>query len=280
MTAGISLAVLAAVLIGTGDFIGGVLGRRDPTPASLVAVFAWMVTVSVPIALFLGSPFTTGELLGSIGLGVCWLVGFYAIMMGIAEGKVVVVVPIAGVVSVAIPVAIDAARGVRPTTVAGIGVVVGMTAVAIVGLGPGGEGTRSRQWSAAMGLVGGIATGLAFTFLDQATGAGIWPVAVASLVALLLAVGFLSATRRRLWVARGGLVPSIALAVLFLASFSALLAAFTKGTLTIVSVVASQYPAVTLGLAALIWRQRPRGIQYLGAALALVSLALIAVGSA
>jgi len=279
MTGAIALAALSAILIGTGDFVGGVLGRRDPTPAALVSVFGWMVAVSVPIAILIGGPWTGAEIGWSVGVGLCWIAGFYALMLGVAEGKVVIVVPTAGVVSVAIPVAVDMIRGMRPSAIAGVGVAVGFAAVAIVGLGHEAGGRRSRKWSAAMGLIGGVATGLGFTFLNQATGAGIWPIVVASVVAFGLAAGFLLVTRRRVWVLREGLVPSIALAALFLGSFAALVFAFEVGTLTIVSVVTSQYPVVTLVLAALVWRQRPRGVQYVGAALALVSVALIAIGT-
>ena len=279
MTGAIALAVIAAILIGTGDFVGGVLGRRDPTPAALVSVFGWMLAASLPLALLFGGEWTNAEIGWSIGVGMCWIAGFYALMLGVAEGRVVIVVPIAGVVSVAIPVAIDAIRGVRPSMVAGIGVVVGLAAVTIVGFGHESGGARSRRWSALMGLIGGIATGLGFTFLDQATGAGIWPIVVASTVAFVLAVAFLVTTRRRVWVLREGLTPSITLAVLFLGSFAALVFAFDAGTLTIVSVVASQYPVVTLVLAAVLWTQKPRGVQYLGAALALVSVALITIGA-
>ena len=279
MTGAIALAALSAILIGTGDFVGGVLGRRDPTPAALVSVFGWMVAVSLPIAILIGGPWTGAEIGWSVGVGLCWIAGFYALMLGVAEGRVIIVVPTAGVVSVAIPVAVDMIQGIRPSAIAGVGVVVGFAAVAIVGLGREAGGRRSRKWSAAMGLIGGVATGLGFTFLNQATGAGIWPIVVASVVAFGLAAGFLLVTRRRVWVLREGLVPSVALAALFLGSFAALVFAFELGTLTIVSVVASQYPVVTLVLAALVWRQKPRGVQYVGAALALVSVALIAIGT-
>jgi len=271
--------VIAAILIGTGDFVGGVLGRRDPTPAALVSVFGWMLAASLPLALLFGGEWTNAEIGWSIGVGMCWIAGFYALMLGVAEGRVVIVVPIAGVVSVAIPVAIDAFRGIRPSVIAGIGVVVGLVAVTTVGFGHESGGARSRRWSALMGLIGGIATGLGFTFLDQATGAGIWPIVVASTVAFVLAAAFLLVTHRRVWVLREGLTPSITLAVLFLGSFAALVFAFDAGTLTIVSVVASQYPVVTLVLAAVLWKQKPRGVQYLGAALALVSVALITIGA-
>lgn len=279
MSAAITLAIISALLIGTGDFVGGVLGRRDPTPAALVAVFGWMVAASLPIALMVGSAIGAAQAGWSIGIGLCWLAGFYALMLGIAEGRVVIVVPTAGVVSVCLPVAVDVIRGLRPSPVVGIGVIVGIAAVAIVGLGHEQGGTRSRRWSTTMGLIGGVATGLGFTFLDQTTEAGIWPITIASTVALALAAGYLVATGRRVLVARTGVVPSVGLAVLFLGSFAALITAFDTGTLTIVAVIASQYPAVTLLLVALFWRQKPRGVQYVGAALALASVALITVGA-
>lgn len=279
MTGAIALAALSAILIGTGDFVGGVLGRRDPTPAALVAVFGWMAAAAAPLAFVVGGNATGAQVGWSIGIGLCWLGGFYSIMLGVAQGKVVVVVPIAGVVSVAIPVAVDAVQGVRPGPVAGIGVVLGILAVAIVGLGSDEAGTRSVWWSASMGLLGGVATGLGFTFLDRTTGAGIWPILIASGVAFLVAAGFLLTTGRRVWVVRAGIAPSLGLAGLFLGSFAALIVAFDTGTLTIVAVVASQYPAVTLILAGVVWKQRPRGIQYVGAALALVAVALITIGA-
>lgn len=279
MSGAIALAVLAAVLIGTGDFVGGVLGRRDPTPAALVAVFGWMVAASLPITLVVGGALTTSQIGWSVGIGLCWLGGFYSIMLGVAQGKVVIVVPTAGVVSVTIPVAVDFIQGIRPSQMVGIGVAVGLIAVAIVGLGNDEGGTRSRWWSASMGLIGGVATGLGFSFLSQTTDAGIWPIAIASTVAFTLAAGFLAATGRRVWVVRSGLVASVGVAALFLGSFGALLFAFEAGTLTIVAVIASQYPVVTLLLAAVLWKQRPRGVQYLGAALALLSVALITIGA-
>jgi drug/metabolite transporter (DMT)-like permease len=61
-------------------------------------------------------------------------------------------------------------------------------------------------------------------------------------------------------------------------AFWAMLSAFDRGSLTTVAVIASQYPAVTIVLVALLWKQRPRGVQYLGVTLALVAVALIAAG--
>jgi drug/metabolite transporter (DMT)-like permease len=72
--------------------------------------------------------------------------------------------------------------------------------------------------------------------------------------------------------------PAVVLAALWVTGFTMLLAAFERGSLTLVTVLASQYPAVTLVLAAVVWKQRPRGIQYVGVAASLAAMALISVG--
>jgi drug/metabolite transporter (DMT)-like permease len=66
--------------------------------------------------------------------------------------------------------------------------------------------------------------------------------------------------------------------VLIAVAFVAALSALTRGSLTVVAVIVSQYPVVTILLVAFLWKQRPRGVQYLGVALALVAVGLIAAG--
>ena len=61
-------------------------------------------------------------------------------------------------------------------------------------------------------------------------------------------------------------------------AFVAMMVAFPRSTLTIVAVIVSQYPAVTIVLVGVIWRQRPRGLQYAGISLALIAVAMIALG--
>jgi drug/metabolite transporter (DMT)-like permease len=52
----------------------------------------------------------------------------------------------------------------------------------------------------------------------------------------------------------------------------------TQGMLSVVSVVGSLYPAVTVCLAALILRERPRRVQLAGISLAICGIALISAG--
>jgi drug/metabolite transporter (DMT)-like permease len=132
------LALAAAVLYGTADFLGGVASRR----ASVFAVLALTVpagAVLMVLAALLGGLLGHGGVLGHGGLGsptavgswsavgwaagsgvcgACGLVAFYA---GFASAPISVVAPVAALVSAVLPVGVAVAGGERP----GAGVIAG-----------------------------------------------------------------------------------------------------------------------------------------------------------
>jgi len=278
MPLAVTLAVIAACCIGASDFLAGIVSRRDPSQAALTWTFAVVAAVAVPTAVLAdGKPAVAGLGWGA-AMGITWAIGIFALARGIAQGRVVVVVPIAGVLSAAIPVLAGLLTEGRPGTVVGLGIAIGVIAVALVGIGSQPSEGRSIPWSAIHGSIGGITTGLSLVFLDRAADHGLWPLVAGALLAGALTLAVVFATSRRWKPPRSAVGPATAMGLLIAVSFVAMLAAFRRGSLTVVAVVASQYPAVTLLLAARFWRQRPRGIQYLGVVLTLVAVALIAIG--
>lgn len=129
-----------------------------------------------------------------------------------------------------------------------------------------------------MGSIAGILTGVGFVVLDHAAFGGHWYLAASSTTAAAVTMTILAASGRLRRPSTLVVRPALALAAVWVVGFSLLLFAFERGSLTLVSVLASQYPAVTLLLAAAVWRQRPRGMQYLGVSASLAALALISVG--
>lgn len=278
MSIGIGLAIIAAICIGTGDFLGGVVGRRDPTFSTLSIAYALVFVVSLPSALLFDGVPSTGGFGWGVGMGLMWPIGIFALARGVASGRVVAVIPIAGVLSALIPVIVDLSSGNRLGTLVATGVSVGVIAVALTGIGHDAGTERSVLWSVLHGAVGGVATGMSLVMMDQAADSGLWPLAAASLTALVIVVIIYSTGNRSLLPTRNAIVPASGMGILMGTSFVAIMLAFQRGSLTVVSVIASQYPAATILLAALVWRQRPRGIQYLGVLLALVAVGLIAAG--
>jgi len=278
MMVAVVLAVVAAACIGTADFIAGVVGKRDPSSAALTVAYIAILLAAAPVAAAAnGSP--TAEGLGwGVAMGLPWVIGIFALARGMAEGQVVLVVPIAGVLSAAIPVAIDLIAGTRPGPIVGAGVVVGIIAVAMTGMGSGNQGSRSAAWSVTHGAVAGITTGLSLVIIDQASASGLWPLVAGAAVATVAMVSATALRGYSLVPPRPAVAPAVAMGLLVAGAFVAMLLAFPRGSLTVVAVIVSQYPAVTILLAAALWQQRPRGIQYAGVGLTMVAVALIAVG--
>lgn len=278
MAPAVLLAIVAAACIGTADFFAGVVGRRDPSNSALSAAYAVVLLVSVPAA-YVADGFPPGAGISSgAAMGVFWAIGIYALARGMSRGRVVVVVPVAGVLSAAIPVLVDIVDGGRPGPVVGLGAAIGMVAVALVGIGSETEGNRSVAWSATQGMIGGVATGLSLVLMDQAAESGLWPLVAAAFVAMITAGGYALVQGRSAIPARTALYPAAGMGLLVACAFLAMMSAYPRGTLTTVSVVVSQYPAVTIALVAVFWHQRPRGVQYLGVSLTLVAVAMIALG--
>jgi drug/metabolite transporter (DMT)-like permease len=132
------LALAAAVLYGTADFLGGVASRRASAFTVLALTVPAGAAVMVLVALLgevpglggllghggLGSPTAVGGW-GAVGwaagsgvCGACGLVAFYA---GFASAPISVVAPVAALVSAILPVGVAVAGGERP----GPGVIAG-----------------------------------------------------------------------------------------------------------------------------------------------------------
>jgi drug/metabolite transporter (DMT)-like permease len=278
MSLAVILAVVAAICIGTGDFVGGIVGRRDPSHATLMVTYALVFAITLPVAVAVdGVPGSAGIGWGA-GMGVLWPIGIFALVRGIAFGRVVVVIPVAGVLSALVPVIVDFISGSRFEPIVAAGVIVGVVAVGLTGLGHDSKAQQSLAWSVNHGAVGGITTGFSLVMMNQAADSGLWPLVAAALTATVLMVIAYSIGGRSLTPVRNAVAPAAVMGLLVAASFVALMFAFPLGSLTVVSVVASQYPAATILLASLIWGQRPRGIQYAGVALTLLAVGLIAGG--
>ena len=128
------LALAAAVLYGTADFLGGVASRR----ASVFAVLATTVPAGAAVVLVvallgeapglgsllghgLGSPTSVGGW-GAVGWaavsGICGAAGLIAFYAGFAAAPISVVAPVAALVSTVLPVGIAIAGGERlPTAI-------------------------------------------------------------------------------------------------------------------------------------------------------------------
>ncbi|NAZ84166.1 EamA family transporter [Kineococcus sp. R8] len=246
------LALVASLLWGAADFLGGTVSRRLRAVQVLAVsqVLATVVLVLVVTASGSAAGAPAGWLGWSVLAGVTWAGAMAALYSALARGTMGVVAPIAAC-GLVLPVVLGIAGGERPGPLQVLGV-----AVALVGVvGSAGPDLRSRS------STGGKAVSLAFV-AAVLFGVEIYAVARGSaasvpltllgmrLSAVVLVVSAALAHRRR-----GGpvtardLPPLLALGVLDLAATAAYALASRSGLVSVVAVLASLYPAVTVLLA-------------------------------
>ena len=284
------LALAAAVSWGASDFVGGLVGRRVPGASvafASQAVGLAGLAVVVPLA---GGSAAAGDLGWGAASGLGGAAGVAFLYRGLAVGQMSVVAPLTAVGSATLPVLFGLLTGERPSATALVGVVLAIVAIGVLcAFGPPAEygeeedlhpaGPAATSSGLAAGVAAGLGFGVFFICLGRTSdGAGMWPLLAARVVSVSLLAALVLATGRAL-VPGGGNGPAIALTgVLDVAANAAFLLATREGLLSIVSLLASLYPAATVLLARLLLEERLTGAQSAGLAGAAGAVTLIALG--
>lgn len=237
--------------------------------AGAVAVGLWTLVAGEP---FLGA----GATAAAMAAGVCGAVGLGALYRGMAIGAMGVVAPISSVAA-AIPFAYGVSRGERPSVVQIVGVVVALAGLFFVSRAPG----ASSAVSAGVGLALLAALGFGFYFVFLGAGADDsvpWAVLVARLTATTLAFGAVLAVGAPLRTGRALLAPVLAVGICDTSANVLFALASTRGLLSVVSVLTSLYPAITVALAAVLLRERVSRGQLAGGCAVLAGAALLTAG--
>jgi drug/metabolite transporter (DMT)-like permease len=282
----IVLALGAALLYGSADFLGGAATRRGALVGVLLTSALAAVAVQVPAVLLAGGApraagIEWGLLAGAVG-GI-GLMFFYA---GLAAGPMSVVSPVAALVSTVLPVGVAVAQGERPGPAIYAGVLVCLAATVMVSSGavgpqePSRAGWRDRARGVALGLASGAAFGLFFLFMRNGGESGpLWPALAARCAGLsIYLVAAVVVKAAPIGVRSGWPLFAAALgAGAFDAAANICYVLATRAGLFGPAVVlTSLYPAVTVLLARLALRERMHRTQQAGLVLAAVGIALIA----
>jgi uncharacterized membrane protein len=288
----ILLGLAAAVLYGTGDFLGGLASRRVQVLAVLALAETAGVMVALPAAAASSGPARLPGLAWGSGAGLVGGLGLIIFYTGLAAGPMSVVAPVSGLASTVLPVGIALADGERP----GAGVYAGalLCVAAIVLASSAGDSTAADGISAAprpgparagravgYGVASGACFGLFFLLIRNAGQSGeLWPVA-AGRVGELTVVLIAAAVLRRNPLPRGTdgrlLLAAAAAGGIDVVANICYVAATRTGIFGLVVVLASLYPGVTVLLARVVLGERLRWVQRAGLGLAAIGILLVAV---
>ncbi len=277
MTA-IALALGAACAWGLGDYLGGLTSRALHVLAVLAVsqtagFAAVMVWVSVSGDGFPGWSAATF----AVAAGVGGFVGLAALYRGMAVGAMAIVAPISAVAAV-LPFGVGVASGERPSPLQLGGILLALSGVALAAREPGHRG-GGRAAGVGLALVAALGFGLYIVFLDRAADESVaYGVGIARGVSSALAVAAVLAVGVSLRPVVGHLPALVVIGLCDVGANVLLGLALTRGFLSVVSVLSSLYPVVTVALAAVLLRERIAPSQRAGVGAALAGAALITVG--
>jgi drug/metabolite transporter (DMT)-like permease len=271
------LALLSSLLWGGADFLGGALSRRMPA-ATVVALSQGAALVGlVPLALLLGerpdhvwAGFAAGAV-GAVALGC-----FYA---ALAAGTMGVVAPVAATGAV-VPVVVGLARGEQPGLVQGLGMAVALLGV-VLASGPELSGGASLR-PLALAVVAALGFGTVMLLLAEGAEGPAGSVVVAMLtfrVAQVALVAPLALRGGTGGAGRRALPLLLLLAAADVSANTAFAFATRADLLSVVAVLGSLYPVVTVLLARQVYRERLQRVQGVGVAATLAGVALLAGSS-
>ena len=270
------LALAAAVLAGAGDFFGGKATKKTNV-VSVMAIshFLGLIIILILAPLmadeFTSKDFFLGVLASSFGL--CGLTLLYR---GLAKGPMAIVAPITAVACATLPVIWGLLSGEKLSELQIVGVFVGLLAIFLVSWTPG-ERKAIKGSLVLEALVAGLSFGAFFIVIDGTSETTApWPVVGSRVFSVLVIFLFVIIGRRNIkpeknstpFIVGAGFFDTLANVVL--------LAALNKGLLSLVSVLASFYPAVTVLLARFFLKEMMLKNQIIGLAFGLTSIALLA----
>jgi drug/metabolite transporter (DMT)-like permease len=271
------LVMLSVGFIGGADFFGSVASRKS----SPFAVAAWSQWVGLPViavvAFFVGSEFTSRDVVLGLAAGAGSALGVGALYRGFSVGSVGIVAPVASTIAAMVPIVVGLAIGERPSGLVALGLFAGVGSVILVGYVPG------KAHLSGVSVVHGLVSGLGFGIMVLAYAAtsevselapavaGRFSAAILATLAMLV----VSAPRR---VKRESVAPTILAGALAGLGMGFFVTASQQGELIFVGVAVALFPAVTVILAALFLHERLAASQWVGIATAVLAVAMISTG--
>jgi drug/metabolite transporter (DMT)-like permease len=274
------LALCASASWGLADFVGGLKSRTLPVLAVMaLAQPIGLAGIGVVVLAHGEGPPDDAALLWALPAAALGTAGIAAFYRGMAIGAISVVAPIAGT-GAAIPVVVGIATGddVSRLQIAGFALALGGIVLASLASHPE---RRTARLAAGIGwgLVAGVTFGAYFVPMHEASNVDfLWASLLFRVTSFSLVLTAALAARPAISRARGQMLAIAAIGLLDTGGNVFFAAAATEGLVSVVSVLASLYPVVTVVLALAVLRERPAPWQGLGAAAALAGVVLISTG--
>jgi drug/metabolite transporter (DMT)-like permease len=270
------LAGAASVGWGVCDFVGGLLVRSFGIAAITVLTQLAGLLALVGVIAAAGARVEQDGLLLGLAAGLFGVVSLTAFYGAMALGVMSVVSPLVACGSI-IPFGLAILTGEHLSALAMVGALVAVTGAALTSIHERGL-PGARRTALSLALLAAVATGFYIYFLGLASKAGgaFSAVLGARGCTVLLLVLVAARLRPTFRIPRRRLAITAAVGIGTTASLLLFSAAADRGLISVVAIVASLYPVVTVLLAHIFLSERLRALQVVGVSLALGGIALLA----
>jgi drug/metabolite transporter (DMT)-like permease len=273
-------ALVACFGYGTSGFLAGIKSRHMPVLSLLLFTSIAGLIIFLIVLWVRGMPFPRDpNLLFAILGGAFGVGGLYCFYRGLAVGAISIVVPVSAL-CVILPVIASLAQGEMLGWLQWLGITLAFSGGVLVSFERDTTANTKRLTAGILPALGAaLGFGAFFVVMDLAGGVDpLWAVVVSKLSYFLFLLPAVFFKRPALKVPIIDIPVVIAIGSLDGIAAFAYTTATTMGMLSLVAVISSLYPAVSIILATLILKERLRGHQLVGVVLAILGITLISTG--
>jgi drug/metabolite transporter (DMT)-like permease len=277
--AAVLLALASAGTWGIADFSGGFVSMRVPTiPVSVISQSAGFVALLVGLAIHGGGLEGRSLWLGIIA-GIGGGSGLAAFYKALSTGTMSIVSPIVACGAV-VPFTISLATGERPSHLALGGAVLALTGAVLASAEEQRSTVPDRSRAIVLALAAAFALGIFAYFLGLGSreGSALSTLVGARIGSLSFLVVFAVARRDSLRIERRWLAPIAAVGLCDVSANAFFALASGHGLISLVSVLGSLAPVMTVFLAHLILGERLTRLQIAGVGTALAGIVALSGG--
>ena len=276
----VSLALIVCLNWGISGFLAGTKSRVMPVLTLLLfssmagvgmfLIIVWLRGVQLP---------RDPSLLYAVVGGAVGCGGLYCFYRGLAVGAISIVVPVSAL-CVLLPVLTGLALGEVIHPLQGFGIMAAVGGGVMASLEKNTTANKKRLAAGILPALGAaLGFGAFFVVMDPAAAVDpLWAAMLSRSSFFLFLLPAVLLKRPCLKIKITHLPAVFTIGILDGTAALAYATATTKGLLSLVAVISSLYPAVSVILAAVVLKERLRGMQFFGVVLAIVGVALISAG--
>ncbi len=272
----IVIALAAAAVYGSADFLGGFASRRNAAGTVVLLSQLFGALLLAVCYAYVPTPIDAQDVRIGVLAGFAGAAAIVALYAALGVGRMGIVSPVNAVVGASVPVVFGLAFGERPSAFAFAGVACALLAVVLVSLDARTNRFSLREPGLGLAILSGLAIGALYVTLGTHGGAGFGRLVVTRGVSLAVLAAFVALRRTPLRPAPGTLRFIAIAGLLDMAANVLYVIAAHGGLLSLVAVVTSLYPVSTVLLARVFLKENLGTIQWAGVACAICGVVLVA----